>query len=46
MKKVAFFLGIICIGLFFLNSNEGKKLLLYNDHDHDFEQDSEDVWWG
>ena len=47
MKNIALFLGIVCVGLFvFFEAANKKKLLLYHDHEHEFEQDSEDVWWG
>ena len=44
MKKAALFLGILCIGLLFFRDFKGKVYLM--DHNHEFEQDSEDVWWG
>ena len=47
MKKAALFIGIVCVGLFvFLEASNRKGRYLYNDHDHSFDQDSEDVWWG
>jgi hypothetical protein len=47
MKKIALFMGLVCVGLFvYLETSNRKNKQFYHDHDHSYDQDSEDIWWG